>query len=55
MDVSNSESGDDSIQGPAGGVGPPVVPCVLSDVTKSGLHRIGRQSALSAGCHEFSQ
>ena len=37
VDVSNLESGDDSVQGPAVGVGPPVVSCVLSDVTKSGV------------------
>ena len=35
--VSNSESGDGSVQGPAGGAGPPVVSCVLSNVSKSGV------------------
>ena len=32
--MSNSESGDSSVKGTAGVVGPPVVLCVLSDVSK---------------------
>ena len=28
---------DDSVKGTAGGIGPPVVPCVLSDASKRGV------------------
>ena len=31
--VANPQPGDGSVQGPTGGVGPPVVSCVLSDVS----------------------
>ena len=32
--MSNSESGDGSVKGTAGEVGPPVVSCVLSNASK---------------------
>lgn len=35
--VANPQPGDGSVQGPAGGVGSPVVSCVLSDVPTEGL------------------